>query len=60
MLPKLQRTSHSAVDPHGSSTTSLVLWDTHRPSRPVTAVESTRSDDQFENRDYSIVMYVGV
>ena len=28
MLPKLQRTSQSAVDPHGSSTTSLVLWAT--------------------------------
>ena len=25
VLPKLQRTSRSAVDPHGSSTTSLVL-----------------------------------
>ena len=25
VLPKLQRTSHSAVDPHGSSTTSLVV-----------------------------------
>ena len=28
MLPKLQRTSRSAVDPHGSATTSLVLWVT--------------------------------
>jgi hypothetical protein len=27
VLPKLQRTSHSAVDPHGSSTTSLVFED---------------------------------
>ena len=25
MLPKLQRTNQSAVDPHGSSTTSLVI-----------------------------------
>ena len=25
MLPKLQRTNLSAVDPHGSSTTSLVI-----------------------------------
>ena len=28
MLPKLQRTNLSAVDPYGSSTTSLGLWDT--------------------------------
>jgi hypothetical protein len=27
VLPKLQKTSHSAVDPHGSSTTSLVFGD---------------------------------
>ena len=30
MLPKLQRTNLSAVDPYGSSTTSLVFWDARR------------------------------
>ena len=32
VLPKLQRTNHSAVDPHGSSTTSLVFRGHLEPS----------------------------
>jgi hypothetical protein len=50
MLPKLQRTNLSAVDPHGSSTTSLVLWDTSRSAQAASALNQGGYGEQYELR----------